>query len=88
MDLVPGGRPLRGQYGELSVEIAAAWGGASLVMERRYPDRTVVSESYVTFTHPRQLVVTSTIGNPLIAEPASMLTRVYDLVPSPPARRD
>jgi hypothetical protein len=76
------GRTTEIAVGDVIVELAAEWRPFAFVLERRYPDRTIVTESYATFADPRQLVVTSTIVNPRILEPAATLTRVYD--PSTP----
>lgn len=78
--VVPGGDPIRARQAGMDVELRARWQPPSFVIERHYPDRTIVIEQYTTFTEPRQLVITSTIRNPRIDEPAATLLRVYDLV--------
>jgi hypothetical protein len=80
MELVPGGKPITVVHGSVAAEMRGEWDGPALVIQRRYPDRTVMTESLSTFVAPRQLVVTSTVVNPRIAEPAALLTRVYDYV--------
>lgn len=66
--------------GDVPFDVLARWETAALIVERRYPDGTVLTDRFATFAEPRQLAVTTTVVNPRIDEPAVTVLRVYDPV--------
>jgi hypothetical protein len=76
----PDGRETRHEHGGVRFSLVAHWKAPLLTVRRQYPDGTVLSDSYATFTEPRQLVATSTISNRRMAEQPVTIRRVYNAV--------
>ncbi len=76
--LVPGAREQALQHQELRVVVAATWEAPLFTVTREYADGTIVTDSYSSFTAPRQLVAISTISNRHMAEKPVVINRVYD----------
>jgi hypothetical protein len=78
--IVADGREVRLEKDGVPFTLKARWKSPLLVVERRFEDGTTISDSYATFTDPRQLVATSTIHNSRMDERPVTLTRVYESV--------
>jgi hypothetical protein len=75
--VVPDGQEVSLEADGLRFTLVARWKAPLLTVEREFEDGTTVSDSYATFTDPRQLVATSTIQNSRMDEKPVTLTRVY-----------
>ena len=77
LPVVPDGQEVSLEADGLRFTLVARWKTPLLTIELKFEDGTVVSDSYATFTDPRQLVATSTIQNRRMDEKPVTLTRVY-----------
>ncbi len=77
LPVVPDGQAVSLEADGLRFTLVARWKAPLLTVEREFEDGTTLSDSYATFTDPRQLVATSTIENSRMDEKPVTLTRVY-----------
>lgn len=77
LPVVPDGQAVSLEADGLRFTLVARWKTPLLTVEREFEDGTTLSDSYATFTDPRQLVATSTIENSRMDEKPVTLTRVY-----------
>ena len=78
LSVVLDGRQQRLERERLRFTVAATWEAPRLTIERQYEDGTIVSDTFLTFRDPRQLVATTTVSHPRRPDQPVVMRRVYD----------